>query len=73
MSPRKSVIALLFIPLALAALSGCGRKGDLLTPSQAAVEERKAAAEAAGEQVDPAEEAPAEKPKRRFILDALID
>ena len=67
---RPPAIALLLLAAAAVTLAGCGRKGELLTPSQAAAEERKAAEEA-GTMVE--EAVPVEKPKRRFILDALID
>ncbi|MBK8456649.1 MAG: hypothetical protein IPL47_05675 [Phyllobacteriaceae bacterium] len=70
MTASRIALAFALIAFALPSLSACGRKGDLLTPSQAAAEERKAAQEA-GTPVE--EEAPAEAPRRRFILDALID
>lgn len=71
MNVRTILPALLVLPLIAAPLSACGRKADLLTPSQAAAEARQAAAK---EQGVKAEEPEAEeKPERRFILDSLID
>ena len=53
-----------------AALAACGRKGDLDTPYQAAVEARKQA-EQEGKPLPPEPQPPvADKP---FILDGLID
>lgn len=71
MNARKTLLALVLLPVALAALSACGRKGDLETPSQAAATARQEAAKAEGAKADEAQ--PEARPERRFILDALID
>ena len=57
--------------LALAAVAGCGRKGQLDTPTQANYEREKAAAEKAG--TPPPARPSDDTPDRRFILDGLID
>lgn len=71
MNARTVLPILLVLPLLAVPLSACGRKGDLLTPSQAAAEARKAAAEEQGARTEEPEAE--EKPERRFILDSLID
>jgi predicted small lipoprotein YifL len=71
MNARAVLPVLLVLPLIVVSLSACGRKGDLLTPSQAAAEERKAAAVEQGVKTE--EPAAEEKPERRFILDSLIE
>ncbi|MFZ1682273.1 MAG: lipoprotein [Rhizobiaceae bacterium] len=67
MTARLATAALL--AAALAILPGCGRKGDLETPSQAAAKARAEAAKA-GKVDDAVEEKPESKP---FFLDFLID
>ena len=57
--------------LGLAAVAGCGRKSDLDTPSQAAYEREKEAADKAG--TPPPARPSDDTPDRRFILDGLID
>ena len=61
----------LLLVLSLAAVAGCGRKGQLDTPTQANYEREKEAADKAGTPA-PAKPSKAE-PDRRFILDGLID
>ena len=57
--------------VALAAVAGCGRKGQLDTPTQANYEREKEAAEKAG--TPPPARPSDDTPDRRFILDGLID
>lgn len=70
MTLRQTVFIATVLIAASATLAGCGRKGDLLTPSEAAIEARKEAQDA-GEPLPP-EPAPVVK-DRRFILDGLIE
>jgi predicted small lipoprotein YifL len=61
---------LLALVLLAVAVTGCGRKSDLLTPYEAAVEAREEAEKA--KQPLPPEPTPP-PPDRRFILDPLIE
>jgi predicted small lipoprotein YifL len=60
----------LVVLAALGVVAGCGRKSDLDTPYQAAVDARKEAEKA--KQLLPPEPTPPVKDKR-FILDGLIE
>ncbi len=68
-APMTAAKLLVLLMMASAMLSGCGRRGELDTPYQAAVQARKDA-KANNEPVPPEPEKPvADKP---FILDGLI-
>ncbi len=67
---RKDAAAMVIVALVALTVSACGRKSDLLTPSEAAVEARKEA-EKQGKPLPPAHQ-PA-NPNRPFFLDPLID
>jgi predicted small lipoprotein YifL len=62
MNTGRIVISILALGLIAAAVSGCGRRAALDTPSHAAT--------AAGTKADTSDE---KKPERHFILDPLID
>lgn len=69
MSVRKIAFLLVLVLSASAVLSGCGRRGEPLTPYEAAVADRKVR-EKAGESLPEPEKPQADRP---FILDGLID
>ena len=59
-------LAALLLP---AIASGCGRKGDPLKPSEAAIDRAKANKEPAPEKPTPNKE----NPDKRFILDGILE
>ena len=70
MIARNAIAIVALAVVSALALSGCGRKGSLDTPYEAAVEARKEAKK--NDEPLPPEPTPPEKDKR-FILDGLID
>jgi predicted small lipoprotein YifL len=68
---RSRLLARLGLVFMLAVIAvACGRKGDLDTPYEAAVEARRAAEEEGRTPLPPEPEPPRE---RRFLLDPLIE
>ncbi|WP_235911523.1 LPS translocon maturation chaperone LptM [Mesorhizobium xinjiangense] len=70
MAIRKEAAAMVVVALVALTVSACGRKGDLLTPSEAAAEARKEA-EREGQPLPPAEKR--NNRSKRFFLDPLIE
>ena len=69
MTGRRFAFLMVLLAAFATALSACGRRADLETPSEARA---RIQAEADGTAVDP-DELPPQKPDRPFFLDALID
>jgi predicted small lipoprotein YifL len=70
MTADRLIITIAALALLAATASGCGRRGDLDTPYDAAVQAREDAKDA-GQPVPPEPEKP--ETNKPFILDPLID
>jgi predicted small lipoprotein YifL len=68
--PASRLITVLVVAAAVGLVAGCGRKGGLDTPYQAAVDARKEASRNK-EPLPPEPTVP--EPDKKFILDGLLD
>ena len=72
MTLRKTTLCFLFLAAAATALSACGRRSSLDTPTQASAREA-SKAQVGQAEADQAEAARPPQQDRPFILDALIE